>query len=189
MRFLIVCTWIIGLILMLLVILLLVAPVHVHIERIEHVKAPATVVWDHITRFSKANAWSTWRNIEPKAIFRIDGVDGTVGASTSWKGERLGEGKLEHILLRPYTEVRQKQNFYKPFEAESDVYFLLKEEEGGTTVTWGLDAKYPRPQNMLVMFMKNSLEDDFARGLKNLKQAAETAAAKDSGTTTAVTTH
>lgn len=178
MRVLAVCAWIIGIVLVLFVILLLVAPTQVHIERSRDIKAPATVVWEHITRFERFNAWSTWRKIEPGAQFRLDGVDGTVGASTSWKGEKLGEGKLEHLSLQPYSEVRQRLSFYEPFEAVSDVYYLLKENNGVTQVTWAMDASYPRPQNILGMFMKGSLEEDFAQGLKNLQKAAETDAVR-----------
>lgn len=173
MKALTVLAWFTGIILVVFVILLMAAPTKVHIEKSQTINAPVQVVWDYITRFEKFNQWSTWRKIEPEAQYRIEGVDGTVGAATSWKGKKLGEGRLEHLSLKPFTEVRQRLQFFEPFEGTSDVYYLVREAAGVTTVTWGIDAAYPRPQNIMGMFMKRSLENDFSQGLLNLKNAVE----------------
>ncbi len=173
MKALTVLAWFTGIILVVFVILLMAAPTKVHIEKSQTINAPVQVVWDYITRFEKFNQWSTWRKIEPEAQYRIEGVDGTVGAATSWKGQKLGEGRLEHLSMKPFSEVRQRLQFFEPFEATSDVYYLLRESAGVTTVTWGINANYPRPQNIMGMFMKRSLENDFTQGLLNLKDSVE----------------
>lgn len=165
--------WVTGIILVVFVILLMAAPTKVHIEKSQAINAPVQAVWDQITKFEKFNQWSTWRKIEPEAMYRIDGVDGTVGAATSWKGKKLGEGRLEHLSLKPYAEVRQRLQFFEPFEGTSEVYYLVSENAGVTTVTWAIDAAYPRPQNIMGMFMKSSLEKDLSQGLLNLKATVE----------------
>jgi len=165
--------WIIGILLVLFVILMLVAPVNMHVERTVAIKAPAPVVWEHIVKFEKFNEWNTWRKADPAAQYTTSGEDGTVGAVNSWKGEKIGEGKLEHLALDPYTSIRQRLTFIKPWESEAAVFFKLEEAGGNTHVTWGFDAAYPRPMNVMGLFMEGALEKDFDEGLNNLKKIAE----------------
>lgn len=157
----------------LLAILLLVAPTRVHIEQSVLIHAPPAAVWDQTVRFDRYNRWSTLQEREPSAQFRIDGVDGTTGASTTWTGKKIGFGRLRHLALTPHTEIRQQLEFFEPLASVSDICFRFADTTGGTRVTWSMDATYSRPQNILGMFMKDNLETDFRKGLIRLKAAAE----------------
>lgn len=174
MRGLVVCAWMAGIILVLFVLLLLAAPAKVHIERSREIRAPAPVVWEHIVKLEKFGAWSNWWKNDPAAAFRRDGVNGAARASSSWKGQKLGEGKLELVFLLPYSEVRQRLSLYEPFEYSYDIRYRLAEKDSITLVTWAMDASYSRPQNVLGLFMKSSMERDLAQGLENLQSIAET---------------
>lgn len=165
--------WVIGLIVLAAVILLFVAPTKTHIERSIVINAPATTVWEHIVKFEEFNKWNAWRKTDSQAQYTTTGQDGTVGAVNSWKGSTVGEGRLEHIALEPYKSIRQKLTFIKPFEAASDVYFHLDEQNGKTAVTWGFDTDCPRPQNVMYLFMGRAMKRDFDSGLQGLKQIAE----------------
>ncbi|NSL89510.1 SRPBCC family protein [Chitinophaga solisilvae] len=165
--------WIIGLLLLVLIILIFTAPTRLHVERSVEINAPASIVWNDIVRFERFNEWSTWKQMDSAARYTITGDDGTVGAINSWNGKKIGEGQLQHLSLDPYKTVQQKLTFIKPFRSESDVYFRLTEAAGNTKVVWGFDARYDRPQNVMALFMKSALEDDFQKGLNNLKSMAE----------------
>lgn len=165
--------WIIGIILFIAIVLIFVAPTTVHVERSVEINAPASIVWNDIVRFEKFNEWNTWKQMDTTARFTVSGDDGTIGAVDSWKGSKIGEGKLQHLSMDPNKSVTQKLTFIKPFASESDVFFQLAEDAGKTKVIWGFDTHYDRPQNVMSLFMKGALEDDFDQGLTNLKSMAE----------------
>ncbi|NML36105.1 hypothetical protein HHL17_02740 [Chitinophaga sp. G-6-1-13] len=165
--------WIVGILLLVLIILIFAAPTQMHIERTVEINAPASIVWNDIVRFEKFNQWNTWKLMDSTAEYTISGDDGTVGAVDTWKGKKIGEGKLQHLSLDPYKSIQQKLTFITPFHSESDVFFQLSEAAGKTKVIWGFDAHYDRPQNVMALFMKGALEEDFAKGLNNLKSMAE----------------
>lgn len=159
----------------LLAILLVVAPTHVHMQQSVYIHAPPAAVWDQTARFDRYNRWNTFQEREPSAKFRIDGVDGTAGASTTWNGKKIGFGRLRHLSLTPHTEIRQQLEFYEPLASICDISFQFSDSAGGTRVSWSMKAEYPRPQNILGMFMKDNLEADFRNSLQRLKSAAEAA--------------
>jgi hypothetical protein len=165
--------WIIGLLAVVFLILLFAAPTNMHIERSVVINAPASTVWPHLVKFEEFNKWNPWYRMDPNAQHTLSGQDGTVGAASAWKGEKIGEGKLENTSLDPYKTVQQKLYFIKPWESTADCYFHLNETEGKTTVAWGFDSEFPRPQNIMGLFMKGSLEKDYDSGLQELKKTAE----------------
>ncbi|HEY9257214.1 SRPBCC family protein [Chitinophaga sp.] len=165
--------WIIGIILFIALALIFFAPTTMHVERTVEINAPASIVWNDIIRFEKFNKWNTWKQMDSTARFTITGDDGTIGATDSWKGSKIGEGKLQHLSMDTYKSVTQKLTFLTPFPSESDVFFNLSEAAGKTKVTWGFDTRYKRPQNVMSLFMKGALETDFDQGLSNLKSMAE----------------
>lgn len=165
--------WIVGILLLVLIILIFAAPTQLHVERTVEINAPASIVWNDIVRFEKFNQWNTWKLMDSTAEYTISGDDGTVGAIDAWKGKKIGEGKLQHLSLDPYKSIQQKLTFVTPFRSESDVFFQLSEAAGKTKVVWGFDAHYDRPQNVMALFMKGAVEEDFAKGLNNLKSMAE----------------
>ncbi|MBO9727166.1 MAG: SRPBCC family protein [Chitinophaga sp.] len=165
--------WILGIMLFILIALIFFAPTAMHVERTVEINAPAAIVWNDIIRFGKFNEWNNWKQMDSTARFTVTGDDGTIGATDSWKGSKIGEGKLQHLSMDTYKSVTQKLTFITPFPSESDVYFHLSEAAGKTKVTWGFDTRYKRPQNVMTLFMKSALEKDFDQGLRNLKSMAE----------------
>lgn len=175
MQILKVISWILGLLVLTLVLLLLIAPTQVRIERTVTIAAPASRVWGYLIHFKQFNEWNTWKAADATAQYSISGRDGSVGAVNSWRGEKIGEGQLEHLALVPYTRVKQRLTFIRPWQATGDVSFSLSEAEGQTTVIWRFEAVYPRPQNVLGLFMESSLKRDFQQGLDKLKRTIERA--------------
>jgi effector-binding domain-containing protein len=165
--------WIIGIILFIALALIFFAPTTMHVERTVEINAPASIVWNDIIRFEKFNEWNTWKQMDSTARFTVTGDDGTIGATDSWKGSKIGEGKLQHLSMDTYKSVTQKLTFLSPFPSESDVFFNLSEAAGKTKVIWGFDTRYKRPQNVMSLFMKGALETDLDQGLSNLKSMAE----------------
>lgn len=162
-----------GVALLAAIIVLFAAPTHLHMERKITIHAPQATVWQHIVLFKNFNQWNAWGKLDSAAQYTITGQDGAVGAVDSWQGEKVGEGKLEHIKLEPYKKVQQKLSFAGPSKSTADVFFHLKEEKGQTVVTWGVDSDFPRPLNVISLLLRGSLERDYDAGLAALKRQAE----------------
>ncbi|NIG52344.1 SRPBCC family protein [Chitinophaga sp. Cy-1792] len=165
--------WIIGVLVFLFLVLIFIAPTRMHVEATVEIDAPASIVWNDIVRFEKFNEWSAWKQMDSTTTYTILGDDGTVGATYSWNGKKIGEGKLQHLSLEPYKLVQQKLTFIKPFKSEADVSFNLFEAGKKTKVVWSFDARYNRPQNLMSWIMKGAFSSDFQKGLNNLKSMAE----------------
>ncbi len=173
MKALKVLAWIIGILLFLFLVLVFIAPTRMHVEATVEINAPASIVWNDIVKFERFSQWNTWKQMDSTTTFTITGEDGTVGAVYSWKGKKIGEGQLQHLSFEPYKLIQQKLTFTKPFHSEADVYFNLSEAAEKTKVVWGFDAHYNRPQNLMTWLMKGAIEDDYQKGLMNLKSMAE----------------
>ena len=62
----------------------------------------------------------------------------------------------------------------KPWEATNQVYFTTEAAgENQTKVKWAMSGTTPFPMNIMMVFMKGSLEKDFEKGLANLKENLE----------------
>lgn len=173
MQILKVISWVLGLLVVTLALLLLVAPTHVQLSRMVVIEAPASKVWGYLIYFREFNHWNAWKKADPGAKYSISGRDGHVGAVDTWKGDKIGEGQLEQVGLQPFTRVKQRLTFIRPWQATGQVTFSLSEAEGRTTVIWAFEADYPRPQNVLGLFMETSIKRDFEEGLENLKRLVE----------------
>ncbi|ATL46679.1 hypothetical protein COR50_05490 [Chitinophaga caeni] len=173
MKFLKFLAWLIGIVIVIAILLVMFAPTKVHIEKSIAIHAPDSVIWPHIVKFEHFNKWSEWSKMDPGATFSIQGEDGTEGASTTWKGKKIGDGKLQHTHLQPYSKVQQKIYFYQPEESQADVQFDLVPNERSTVVTWTFDSEMKRPYNVMGLLMKGMLSDQFEDGLESLKEEVE----------------
>ncbi|RAI98723.1 polyketide cyclase/dehydrase/lipid transport protein [Chitinophaga skermanii] len=174
MKFLKALAWIIGILILVFIVLVFVAPKHQHIERSTTINAPDSVVWHYIVDLRKFNGWSEWSKMDTAAVYAYDGEPGTVGHASNWHGDKMGEGKLLITNLVPYASVQEKLMFIKPFQSECNVVFTLTKQNNSTLVKWDFDADYDRPMNVMALLMGGSLGKQFEKGLASLKQQAET---------------
>ncbi len=59
-----------------------------------------------------------------------------------WSGNRnVGAGKMTITEAVPGERIRIRLEFEKPFRGVNDVDFLLRPENGGTTVVWSMSGK------------------------------------------------
>ena len=123
------------------------------VERTVIINASAPVIYNHLIKLENFNKFSVWSQQDSTAVYTLSGKDGTVGASTSWKGspEISGEGKAESV-------------------------FLLNETNKETTsVTWTFKMATPRPWNIFNLFysLDKQMGKDFEDGLTALKNMIE----------------
>jgi len=153
-------------------------PTSQKVEREIVINTPASVIYDQIIKLEHFHQFSVWSQQDSSAVYSFTGVDGTVGATTSWKGspEISGEGKIEIIALEPNRKVKHELHFTKPRKGNAESTFTLNQtEKSATTVKWVFELATPRPWNIFNLFysLDDKMGDDFETGLLSLKTLME----------------
>lgn len=147
-------------------------------ERSAVVAAPVETVWEQVSTFSATDQWSPWNELDPNMTKRIEGTDGTVGATQRWKGnDQVGKGEQRIEQIEPNHLVRTRLKFIEPWSSESDVTVELQPEGEGTKVTWAMAGDNDFMGKLMSKFvdMDKLIGKDFEKGLGKLKQQAEAA--------------
>lgn len=159
-------------------LLSLLMPTKQKLERSVTINAPASLVYEQLSRLENFNTWSVWSRSDSSAKYTISGTDGSVGSSSSWTGDpRLsGDGKLQIVALEPGRKVAHSLQLVKPKKIDGNSVFTLSENNGNTTVTWNFDVATPRPWNIFNLFysMDKTMGRDFETSLAALKNIVET---------------
>ncbi|WP_036155016.1 SRPBCC family protein [Maribacter forsetii] len=164
---------ILGVIVVLIILLALIAPKSYHVSRSIELEHPPEQVWSHLKYLKKQQEWSPWARKDPKMELSFTGVDGEVGATSHWNGNKdVGEGEQEITRIVEGERIEQDLQFLKPYKSQSDCYMTLEEYEvNKSKVTWGFSGrnKFPMSIMMLFMSMDKMVGKDFEAGLENLK--------------------
>jgi effector-binding domain-containing protein len=162
-------------------------PTRQRLEKSISINAPASVVFEQVAKLSEFNQWSVWSLGDSSAVYTYQGTDGTLGASSSWKGHPLlsGEGKLEITAIEPGSSVTQSLELTDPKKVSAISRFTVVEQNGISRVTWNFSLATPRPWNIFNLFADLNKEKgaDFEKSLQALKERVE----KRTGNTTGKT--
>lgn len=158
-------------------ILMLVMPTRQQLERYITVNAPAEKVYEYLSKFENFNKWSAWNRHDSSLVNTITGVDGTLGAVNSWKGDpdQSGQGQMKITSLEINQEIEHEIKFLSPREMSAKSEFDLHESNGQTKVTWKFELRTPRPWNIfnIMSSMDRKMGKDFEDGLRNMKADIE----------------
>jgi uncharacterized protein YndB with AHSA1/START domain len=148
------------------------------VEKSITINAPAATIFEQVAKLENFNKWSVWNQEDSSVQHTLTGNDGTVGATTSWKGhpEISGEGKIEITTLEKDKKVTHTIHFLKPRKNEAASVLLLNQtDRTTTTVTWQFTMATPRPWNIFNLFYSMDKErgKDFEDGLLLLKKIIE----------------
>ena len=153
-------------------------PTRQKIERSIVINATAADIYNQLIKLENFNKFSVWSQQDSSAIYTLSGTDGTVGATSEWKGspEISGEGKIEITELGANKKVVHKIHFTKPQNGTAESIFSLLETNSSTTsVTWTFYLSTPRPWNIFNLFssLDKQMGKDFEDGLANMKKMIE----------------
>ncbi len=135
---------------------------------------PDSIAYTYVSDFSKFEEWSPFYEAEPTAKTQINGNVNEVGSSYSWNGKELGEGSLTIIKLEPYTAIRQKLDFKKPFESTAKNDFIFQPQRDSTKVSWDYEAENKGILHRWMGLMTTSMMGgEFEKGLQKMKRNLE----------------
>jgi len=159
----------------LVVLLGIVAPKKIEVERSIGIGAPNVLVFRHVQYWRNWKTWSPWAAMDTTMKVTVEGKDGSPGSVYKWTARKAGSGEMTNTGVQANAKMDYRLKFIKPFPSESDGYVKVEEEGGQTKVSWGFVGKTPFPWNALnlIMNMDKKIGNDFDRGLSMLKGICE----------------
>lgn len=145
------------------------------LARSTSIQAPPATVHAMIDDFHEWISWSPWEGADPDLQRTYTGPDRGVGAGYAWAGNRkAGQGRME-ITGSTDREIRIRLDFVKPFRASNEVTFSLAPDGTSTAVTWRMTGRRSGLMSAMnkVLNFDKMIGEDFTKGLRQLKQQAE----------------
>lgn len=161
-------------ILVLYLVLALFGPKQIKVERQVSINKPAQLVKEKLGDFKFFHdSWSPWTEKDPSMQTTYEGTPGVVGHRYTWTGNKdVGSGAMELVGFMGDT-IMDKLTFKG--EGDSKAYYILKDNNASTDVTWGMmfDVGFMGRPVMLFMNMDKMLGADYEKGLAKLKSSLE----------------
>lgn len=165
----------------------LVLPREVHVERTMAIDRPASTVFTLLNSFESFSEWSPWSERDPDIVYEYSGPAIGAGAHMSWSGDPrlVGNGWQEIIESKPWALIRVQLELDQQGRAIS--YFQIDPAGSGTRLTWGFDSNLVEGQGFFGallaryfgLFFDQWIGADYEQGLMRLKAFAEALPAAD----------
>lgn len=149
-------------------------PRHFSLERKIEISISQEKLYDTLLDLEEFQKWSPWNEYEPNSKITFGDVKKGLNASFSWKGEKLGSGKMEIIEAEHPTRIKTKLEFEEGGVAYAT--WNLSPNEIGTSLTWAfqMDNEYDIfSRYFSFFFLEKMLSKDYEKGLSNLKSYIE----------------
>jgi hypothetical protein len=164
-------------IVLLVIILALMAPKTYDVSRSIVISKPRTEVFEYLKYLKNMDYWSPWSKKDPNMEKKFTGIDGEIGATSYWKGNKdVGEGEQEIKNIVEGERIDTELRFLKPWKSTSDCYTKVESAgKGQTKVIWGFSGKNKFPMSIMTVFMSmdKMVGKDFEAGLSTLKSELE----------------
>ena len=148
-----------------------------HIQRSIRIDAPRDHVLSLINNYAEWPHWSPWLCMERSAKVDVFGTPGQSNHGYNWEGELVGAGGMKFGSVDGDT-LHMDLHFLKPFKSTAGVRFDIKANGEHTDVTWHMNGKMPFFLFFMIDGIKTYVGMDYERGLKMLKEYAETGSVK-----------
>ncbi len=150
-------------------------PSTVHIERSTMIDAPPATVFALVNGFALFNRWSPWFEMDPEARYTYEGPAFGPGAKMSWVSDhpQVGAGSQEITASTPFERVEIRDDFSGEGFAETS--FDIEDTESGTRITWSFDTDFG--WNLIDRYQGLMLDSwvggNYEHGLSKFKEIAE----------------
>ncbi len=153
-------------------ILCLIGPSHIKVERSIDINANADMVRTKIIDLKFFNeSWSPFTEHDPAMTFTYTGEAGKED-SVSWTSKEMGNGSMTYKYTHGDTIM---ESLYFEGHGESQVYHIVTANGEGSKVTWIMENDVPFVGRFMMLFMNmdKMIGPDFEKGLAKLKVAIE----------------
>jgi len=157
-------------------ILCLVGPSHVKVERSIDINASADMVRSKMTDLKFFHeSWSPWTEKDPGMKVSYTGEAGQEGSSMSWESDNkeVGKGSMTYKYTHGDTIM---YNLHFDGHGDAQVYHIVTSTGAATSkVSWTMENDVPFPFRFMMLFMNmdKMVGADFEKGLGKLKTVME----------------
>ena len=150
-------------------------PREITVTRSITISASSETIFPHVNSLQAGAKWSPWLDRDPDVVLNYEGPESGVGNKLAWASDhpQVGNGVQEITLSTENQRVENALDFGDMGTALA--WFDLAENNGETTVTWGLKTDMgnnPIGRYMGLM-MDRWVGADYEAGLTNLKALVE----------------
>jgi hypothetical protein len=165
---------IIGLITLLLIAAMIV-PKDYTISVSTTINKPQEVVFDYVKMIKNQEKYSVWVMKDPNVKIEYTGVDGTVGAKSSWVSadDNVGVGS-QQITKMTDDRIDVNLHFEKPMKgdnAAATIVEALSDNQTKLISEFYVHSDYP--VNLMSFFFKDFIKKDQEQNLANVKKILE----------------
>jgi uncharacterized protein YndB with AHSA1/START domain len=146
------------------------------VERSTFIAAEPAAVFGVLNGFTQFNQWSPWADLDPTAIYTLDGPTAGVGAKASWSSTdpNVGAGSQEIVESVPNERIKLRLLF-EGYELDSYSLYLLSPEGRGTRLTWAYETDFHGKllNRYFGLLLERMIGRDYEKGLAKLKALVE----------------
>ena len=146
------------------------------VEKLITINKPKQQVFDYLKLLKNQEHYSVWVMKDPNINLVYTGVDGTVGATSSWTSDdkNVGIGEQEIKEIKNGEKMNVEIRFKKPFQATNyATTTVTSAADGQATVSMLFYGKSKFPMNFSNLFMGKMVGKDMSKNLDNLKAILE----------------
>jgi len=158
---------------LLLILIGVAMPARIHIERELVIDARPATVFALLNDFRQMEKWLPRAGDDPNARVEFSGPHRGVGASVTWSGQIVGQGRQTIAASEPFSEITSTVDLGDGDEAA--ISFSLEEIGSMTRVAWSWerDSGWNIVRRYFGLVQDGIIGDDFESGLLNLAELAE----------------
>jgi hypothetical protein len=160
-----------GVILAVLAAGLFLLPAKAHVERSAVIPADAPSIYPYLSSSAGFDRFNPFKEEDPTTKISFSGPDSGVGSSFRWEA-KSGNGSQTIIALEENRSVTMQLDLGPMGQPRQS--FTLEPAQGGTRVTWALDADlsgFP-VKRVFGLFMDGMLGKKYESGLRKLAEIA-----------------
>jgi effector-binding domain-containing protein len=164
---------ILGVVLLLVVIGFLL-PGKFEISRTVKVNAPAAYSFEEVDQLENWNNWSYWNTLDTTMRITYGEKRSGEGASYSWTGEEVGNGKILITESIPHKSIKTDLDFMENGIAKS--WYTFEPDGDSTSVTMGFSTDFGMNPFMRLMgatMFESEMDKAFTHNLQKIKELAE----------------
>ena len=146
-----------------------------NVNRQVTINAPLIKVFNYVKLLKNQDNYNKWVMADPNMKKNFKGIDGTVGFTYGWNGnKKAGEGEQEITNLLEGKLVESEVRFVRPFSAIAHATLTLESTtENQTRVNWSNTSEMKYPFNIIVSMIEKMLAKDMDESLNMLKNILE----------------
>ena len=141
------------------------------------INKPAGEVFTYIKYLKNQDNFSKWATMDSNMTKSYRGTDASVGFVSAWEGnKKVGKGEQEIKTIEEGKKIEYEIRFEKPFKSVAKSVMTVEPAGNDSSkVIWGFEGCMNYPMNVMKLFMnmENTIGNDFATGLSNLKTVLE----------------